>query len=239
VDVVVVNRGPQAVTRCLSALKRQTYASFEVTVSEGASVEAARETGLRAGSAPYVVFLDAEDVPDEELLKTLVQAQCASGADVVTCGLRIVADQGASKLHLFTGEAGGLGALSNAYGTVGLYRRDVLDDLSGQWPARDPDWPLLARLNVSGARIVSVPLPLVTRSAEPGSVERNGSDALLVAQELERALPAPLRAVARLTAGLAASSAASPDALPNGFARRAFRRLFRRRWLALHLPSPR
>src|SRR5438105_8863350 len=91
IDVVVVHRSSRAaVNRCLSSLERQTYRDFGVTVAEGTSVEAARETGSRLGSAPYVVFLDEEDDPDERLLKTLVQAQRGSGADVVTCGLRLL-----------------------------------------------------------------------------------------------------------------------------------------------------
>ena len=40
--------------------------------------------GFRAGSAPYVVFLDEEDAPDEELLSTLVRARRATQADAVT-----------------------------------------------------------------------------------------------------------------------------------------------------------
>jgi len=78
--------------------------------------------------------------------------------------------------------------------------------VTSPWPiAGDPDWSLLARLSVSGARIVSVPAPLVTRSARPGTLEHS-SDALLVVQRLESVLPDPLRSVARLAAGLAADA---------------------------------
>jgi O-antigen biosynthesis protein len=208
VDVVVVQRSSGAtLERCLSALERQTHTDFHVSVSEGSSVEAARDMGRRAGSAPYVVFLDEEDVPDEQLLKTLIRAQQASGADVVTCGVRLVTGDGQRALRFFTGEPGGLGVLSNAYGTVGLYRRDILHGVENSWPSdKDADWPLLAALNAAGARIVSIPEPLVTRSARPESVERDPTDALLAVEHVERTLPDPLRATARLAAGLAADA---------------------------------
>src|SRR5262249_34456076 len=44
--------------------------------------------GARTGTAPFVLFLDEEDVPDAELVETLLTAQARSGADAVSCGLR-------------------------------------------------------------------------------------------------------------------------------------------------------
>jgi hypothetical protein len=88
---------------------------------------------------------------------------------------------------------------------VALFRRALLDDVTNAWPAeRDPDWPLLAGLAASGARIVSVPLPLVTRTSRPGRSDDSAADALLVIERLERQAPDQLRLVARLAAGLAA-----------------------------------
>jgi O-antigen biosynthesis protein len=249
VDVVVVHRRSSArLARCLSAVAQQSYADFSVIVvtagaaaprvstgdelqyvvveADGVSVEAARKEGLRAGSAPYIVFLDEDDIPEPLLLETLVRAQHASRADVVTCGLRLSSDEGDATLHFFTGEPGGLGALSNGYGNVALFRRAVLDDLSTPWPTeRDPDWPLLARLSLTGTRIVSLPVPLVARTARPGSVERDPSDALLVLNELEQALPDPLRSTARVAAGLAANSSRARNP-PTSSVRRIVGRLF-------------
>jgi glycosyltransferase involved in cell wall biosynthesis len=204
VDVVIVQRDSEkAVGRCLSALRRQIYTNFEVTVA------ADRQEGLRESSAPYVVFLDENDIPDAELLKTLVQARRGASADAVTCGLRLIGDDGEHRLHFFSGDPGGLGAIANAYGNVALIRRSLLENLKSQAPLpRDPDWPLLAGLASSGARVVSVPISLVERRASPGSVEDDPVGALLAVQQLERALPEPLQGAARLVAGLAA------DAIP-------------------------
>jgi hypothetical protein len=229
VDVVLVHQGSRhAVERTLSALAGQSYSGFTVIVaaagaeafavdglpqgpvgvrSEHASIEAAREAGLREGSAPWVVFLDEGDEPESGFLETLVAAQAASGADVVSCALRIEAGDGSPTQHFFAGEPKGTGVLANGYGTVALLRRSLLGDDAGRGPtARDPDWPLLAGLSASGARIVSVPVSLVTRRARPGTIERDPTDALLVLARLEQALPDSLRSLARLVAGLAADA---------------------------------
>jgi len=165
-------------------------------------VDVLGQRDVAGASAPFVLFLDDGNEPHRDLLDTLRRAQAASGADVVSCGLR-VRDESGETLHFFHGDPGGLGLLFNGYGTVALIRRSLLDDV-------DADWPLLARLSLAGARIVSVPAPLVTRGAHPGSVERDASDALRVAELFERALPQSLRSLARLAAGLAAAAAAQP-----------------------------
>ncbi len=222
VDVVVVERGStEASERCLSALARQSYERLHVIRSTGVSVAAARDEGLRASGAEWVVFVDQEDAPEPELLEVLVRAQAASGADVVTCGLFCDGRE-----HFFAGEPGGVGVLWNGYGTVALLRRELLDDVTTTWPVvGDHDWPLLARLNAAGAPIVSVPLPLVQRAARPGSLEREPSDALLVIEALERALPDQLRLVVRLAAGLAADIRQQAPTAPTGRLRRRLKRL--------------
>ena len=172
--------------------------------SERPSIEGARQAGLEAGTAPWVVFLDEEDVAAPELLATLVRAQVASGADVVTCGLALQHPDHGAESHFFLGEPRALGVLENSYGNTALIRRSLLSDMTTAPPAGDPDWPLLAQLSTSGARIVSVPLPLVARSARPGTLEQHSADALQVVQTLEQRLPPQLSSLARLTAGLAA-----------------------------------
>jgi len=199
IDVVVVRCGsPTVLSPCLSSLEQQTYRNFDVTVATS------REEGLRNGSAPYVVFLEEEDVPDNDLLSTLVQARRTTQADVVTCGLRLVDDRGDRRLHFFSGEPAGLGAVGNQYGNVALLSRERLGDFTDlQPPPRDQDWPLLAGLAGSGARIVSVPVALVERRTHPGTVEDDPVGALVVIRQLEHALPEPLAGAARLAAGLA------------------------------------
>jgi hypothetical protein len=158
--------------------------------------------------ADFVVVREEEDVLDDDCLATLAHAQAASGADVVTCGVRL--DDGSERL--FLGEPHALGLVANHYGTVGLMRRELGE------PKEDP-WSLFARLNLDGATIVSVPRALATPRKRPGEVTQDSAAALRVAELFERRLPRSLRSLARLTAGLAAA--------PSPPARRG--RLWRRR----------
>jgi glycosyltransferase involved in cell wall biosynthesis len=166
----------------------------------------------------WTLLLGEGDAADPALVETLVRAQQVSGADVVTCGLRVH-----GRVHLFPGEPRGLGLLSNGYGTVGLVRKPLLD-------GAEPAWPRLARLSVAGAKIVSVPTPLVTQPAPPATLATHPEEGLLVLKHFERALPPTLRFTAELGARQAAESE-RPPASRRGFARHAIervRRSFRR-----------
>src|SRR5206468_9387756 len=156
-------------------------------------------------------FAEEGDVPSPELLETLVHAQQASAADIVTCAFYLEEQDAPRTLNLFLGEPQGLGLISNQYGQVALVRRSALSELGFLWPiAGDPDWPLLARLSAQGASIVSVPAPLLSRRRKPGTIQQNPADALLVAQELERELPPYASSLARLAAGLATEASRAP-----------------------------
>jgi len=148
---------------------------------------------------------------DEELWGTLARAQQASGADVVTCGLFVD-----GTVHLFPGEPRALGLLANGYGTVALVRRSLLQD--------EPVWPLLARLSLSGARIVSVPSPLATTNERPATLATDPEQARLVLRHFERALPRNVRLLAELVPRLAAEADRPPASRPP-LARRVARRL--------------
>jgi glycosyltransferase involved in cell wall biosynthesis len=163
---------------------------------------------LAAGDSDWVVFLEDADVPDDQLVETLARAQSASGADIVSCGVR----SQSNLHHYFLGDAGALGTLSNTYGTVALIRRSLLTTQTSQaGGAQDADWPLLARLVLLGAKLVSVPETLVTTERRPGDVRHDPAGALTVVQEFERRLPETSHGLARLAAGLAAQVAAPPS----------------------------
>jgi glycosyltransferase involved in cell wall biosynthesis len=174
-------------------------------------------------NADWIVLVDEDDEPRDGWLETLTRAQAASGADIVTCGIEVGGIQ-----HYFPGDPGGLAVLSNGYGTVALIRRSLLvNHMTSRTAQGDEAWPLLARLVAAGARIVSVPLPLVTRRRAPGTLERHPADAFLVVRELERGAHRPLRSIARLAAGLAADLH-SAQPLPQRRVRRLARRLLTR-----------
>jgi glycosyltransferase involved in cell wall biosynthesis len=167
----------------------------------------------------WVLLLEEEDVPDPELVEALVRAQQVSGADVVSCGLFVD-----GTVHLFPGEPRALGLLVNGYGTVCLVRESLLERAD-----EESRWPLLAELSASGAKIVSVPVPLVTTATSPADLHTDPAEALRVLTHLERALPQNLRLVAELTTRLAADTQRPPPAPRTRSVRRAVRRFVRGR----------
>src|SRR5262249_37276296 len=102
--------------------------------------------------------IDAGDwaILQPELRHPRFRAQPTTGADVVSCGVRVDGTE-----HLSSGKPGGLGLLANDYGKPALVRRRLLDEVG----PIDADWPLLACLSARGAQIVSIPLPLVPAAA--------------------------------------------------------------------------
>jgi hypothetical protein len=161
----------------------------------------------------FTLIVDEHDQPEPNLEETLRHAQAASGADVVTCGVRV-----GGKEQLFLGDAGGLGLIDNHYGAAALVRRSLIGD------AQEAMWPRLARLVTGGAQIVSVPRALVERSKE---ITQSPADALQVARRFEERLPPALRSLARLAAGLAAADAAGAPPRPSRL-RRLVERMTRR-----------
>jgi glycosyltransferase involved in cell wall biosynthesis len=217
-DVVLFEPTPDGVAgalrRALTRPLRSARLAFDAQAACGHWDEVIRREPKPRGSehddADHTLRVHNGDEPTAELLEQLRTAQAASGADVVTCGVRLPSGEA----RLFIGECGGLGALTNAYGTVGYVRRSLLED------APADDWLLYARLALKGATIVSIPDVLVeTRRAELDDPEV----ALAVAQEFELALPRATRSLARLAAGLDAQTKQS--ATP---ARRRFSTLLRR-----------
>jgi glycosyltransferase involved in cell wall biosynthesis len=165
----------------------------------------------------WVLLRDEDDVDGPELVETLVRAQQVSGADVVTCGLSVN-----GTTHLFPGEPGALGLLSNRYGTVALARSALVEGRE-----HEARWPLLAELSLEGAKIVSVPLPLATSATAPATLQTQPAQALRVLASFEGALPENLRFLAELVTRTAAAEPAAAPPPRRSFARRALARAAR------------
>jgi glycosyltransferase involved in cell wall biosynthesis len=186
----------------------------EVLSLPSLSLTAGGEPGP-ADDAEWVLLLEETDVPEPALRETLARAARVSGADVVTCG--VVVD---GTVHLFAGEPRALGLLGNGYGTAALVRRSFVEGEETK-----ASWPLLSKLSMNGAKIVSVPRPLVTSVAAPATLLTHPDEAERVLEHVEQELPRSLRSVAALAVGLA--KAESQPSSPDHAARRALRRLVR------------
>jgi glycosyltransferase involved in cell wall biosynthesis len=194
--VVVVTTTETPAERARQLAKETTSANVEVV--HGAT----RREGLLRTSAEWVVFLDDDDGPQPKMLETLLAAQAASGADVVTSAVTPIDDE--NGIQLFLGDAGALGLVENQYGVVGLVRRSLAVAAELQDGGVDPDWPLFARLALNGARIVSLPEALATHAGIPGRVTDVPGEGLQVLETFEQA-PTPVDGLPQLAATLASA----------------------------------
>ncbi len=166
---------------------------------------ATRAAGLDAATAEWVLFTDEDDIPDDALLDSLVAAQVATGADVVTAGVRPSDD--AEAVQLFLGDPGSLGLIENQYGVLGLVRRSLAARALAAGPT-DSDWVLMARLAAAGAHFVSIPDALSEQVGRPASVARSPAEGLAVLEAFEQGDQEVLAGLPLLTATLAAAVAA-------------------------------
>jgi glycosyltransferase involved in cell wall biosynthesis len=180
----------------------ETFATWERIVDIAPT---SRPVAFDVTGADFVLQLADGDELDPDGLETLMRAQAASNADVVTCATRRSLPT-AEEIHIFLGEPRELGLLGNYYGTIGLYRRSLLEGND------DGDWVRLASLSLSGARIVSVPLPLARSQRLPEHMANGSAAALAVVRAFEKASSPELQALPELVAALAAERAASAAA---------------------------
>lgn len=211
--VAVVACGDGSAQRAHRLAERTSTADVEVVSARS------RREGVERTAADWIVFLDDEDEPDDELVDALLAAQAASRADAVTVAVRPADDPGG--LQLFLGEPGALGLAENQYGVLGVVRRELVASQPLDAGIADADWPLFARLSLAGARIVSIPEPLATHRGAPGRAADVPGEGLVVLEAFEAAgappppdLPQLAATLAAALARLARSRVESPSAQP-------------------------
>jgi glycosyltransferase involved in cell wall biosynthesis len=202
--VAVVARGDGSARRARRLADATRTAEVEVVPAES------RRAGLARTIADWVVFLDEDDEPADELLDRLIAAQAASGAEVVTVAVRPADDPGG--IQLFLGNPGPLGLLENQYGVLGLVRVDLLAAQPLADDTGDPDWPVFARVALAGGRIVSIPEALSVHSGRLGHAGDVPGAGLVVLEAFEERPVAELRDLPQFAATVAASLARRANA---------------------------
>jgi glycosyltransferase involved in cell wall biosynthesis len=186
-EIVLVDDGstdPAAIEN-LAALESHDWGRpFTVVRQENQYLGAARNTGAAHANGELVAFVDDDDLIAPDYITVLVSALSAMEADAVTIAIHGVeaADDGTipdepdNAVWVFFGDAPHLGTVLNVFGgAAALYKRAALEAVDGFFTHRDighEDWDLLARLNLAGHRVVSVPEPLYTYRVRPKSMLR-------------------------------------------------------------------
>ncbi len=136
---------------------------WRIVRQANAGLSAARNAGFRAARAPWVVPLDADDVPMPTALERLVEAkQRNPGAGWVTSLVRYFADDPDAITGGWCplGSDPWIGAVRNCFSTpFALVDRDDVLDIGGydEWLTSYEDWDLYARLCARGLRGVVIP----------------------------------------------------------------------------------
>jgi O-antigen biosynthesis protein len=192
---------PLLLERTLQALRQQTDSDFETIVVDDGSTNAeaiafvdrlgkgyeglrlrvfrqenrylgaARNTGIRHVTTPYIIFSDDDDVPLPTMVATFRTAVACSGADIISCQMQILYDDlhrsyKTAKREVWAFSAGpiALGALSNCFGgAVAIYRRDLFDKVGlfhELYGVGHEDWQMHLRAAMTGRMILSLPVPL-------------------------------------------------------------------------------
>jgi len=95
IEIIAVDDGSTDSSPALLAAVSAEGRIRVLTMAGNGGVSAARNSGLEAACAPYVAFVDADDTVDSTMYERLHRAAERGGADIVYCGMRLVAADGA------------------------------------------------------------------------------------------------------------------------------------------------
>jgi glycosyltransferase involved in cell wall biosynthesis len=178
VEVVVVDDGS---TDGSGEIARRYAPRVRVVRQENRGLPAARNAGLRATSAPFVNFLDADDrlLPDKLAAQLAVFAR-RPDAGVVTAGVRYVDARGALLFPHGWARVDGAVLPQLVLGNFGpphalLLRRAPLLAAGGfdETLAAAEDWDLWLRLARAGVRWALVDRPLADYRVRPDALHQN------------------------------------------------------------------
>jgi GT2 family glycosyltransferase/glycosyltransferase involved in cell wall biosynthesis len=218
-EIVVVDDGstdPAAVDN-LRALEAHAWSRpLRVVRQENQYLGAARNTGAREARADLIAYVDDDDIIEQGYIQAAVRALLSTDADAVSMAIHGVeaAEDGtfpeepADAVWAFFGDGVHLATMLNVVGgAAALYRREPFEKLGGFFLHRDighEDWDLLARFNLNGYRVVSVPEPLYTYRVRPKSMLRTTptwANMQPVFASYREHLPDALKSWAELTRG--------------------------------------
>lgn len=232
---------PRLLQQALESLRRQDYPMLEVVLVDDGSdaaeavryvaslddefdargwrivrqrnryLGAARNAGVRAARGAYVLFMDDDNVAEPHEISTFVRAAEMSGADILTCFLRVFQGADAAQPDSatycwpFLGAAVSPGVTRNSFGDANAFvRRSVFDRIGGfteDVGLGCEDWEFFARATLAGCQLMVVPEPLVRyRQSAHGMLSTTSQHAnrMRALRPYFAHVPAPLRGLLHL-----------------------------------------
>jgi O-antigen biosynthesis protein len=207
---------PQLLKQALASLAGQDYENFEVIVVDDGStsgeaiqylaelepwlasrqwhlirqenryLSAARNTGARAATGEYLMFMDDDNFAKVEEISTFVKVARQTGADIVTAGMDYF--EGAAPpaagpktvtRWMPLGAAAAAGFFRNVFGDANcLIRKSTFEQLGGFTEIHGvthEDWEFFAHAVLAGAHLEVIPEALFHYRYTPGSMIRSTS----------------------------------------------------------------
>lgn len=147
-----------------------------------------RNHAASLANTDYLVFMDADNEAEPEMVEVMVRAMAANPVDCLTCFMRAFADNSptdAKKIiyqYTPTGPCLEAGLFSNCFGDANfIVRKDTFLAVGGFGLRRDAsfeDWEFLARLSLRGHSQDVIPQPLFLYRHTPGGFSRTTSSYL-------------------------------------------------------------
>lgn len=174
IEVVLVDDGsdaPEALALLKSLEPEFDARGWRIVRQPNRYLGAARNTGIREARGGYLLFMDDDNLAEPHEVSTFVRAAESSGADILTCFLRVFQGTGPNRSDLgtycwpFLGAAVSPGVTRNSFGDANAFvRRAVFErigDFTEDVGVGCEDWEFFARATLGGCRLMVVPEPLV------------------------------------------------------------------------------
>ena len=162
IEMIVVDDGStdEAVEKTLRALEAK---GVRVIVQENKYLGAARNTGAKAATGEYILFMDDDNLAMPQEVATLVKVAQRTQADVVTTAMRIFETSPEKEQWIFCPLGGDVqsGFFSNVFGDANaLWKKSTFNTLGGfteDYGVGYEDWELFSKAVLKGYRLEICP----------------------------------------------------------------------------------